>query len=58
MESSIALMVSGYLIARISILVVIGYLVYRVLRPTSGNAGTQPTLAPARTSNNSKQLAR
>jgi hypothetical protein len=58
MESSIALMVSGYLITRIGILAVIGYVVYRVLRSTSGNVGIQPTLAPARTSNNSRQFSR
>jgi hypothetical protein len=33
MENDIALMASGYLLARIGVLVAIGYLVYRVLRP-------------------------
>lgn len=34
METNIALMASGYLLARIGVLVAFGYLVYRVLRPT------------------------
>ena len=33
MESNIALIASSYLLARIGVLAVVGYLVYRVLRP-------------------------
>ena len=33
METNIALMASGYLLARIGVLIAFGYLVYRVLRP-------------------------
>lgn len=33
MENDIALMASGYLFARIGVLVAFGYLVYRVVRP-------------------------
>ena len=33
MENDIALMASGYLLARIGALVAFGYLIYRVLRP-------------------------
>ena len=32
METNIALMASGYLLARIGVLIAFGYLVYRVLR--------------------------
>ena len=34
METNIALMASGYLLARIGVLIAFGYLIYRVLRPT------------------------
>ena len=34
MENSIALMASGYLFARIGVLIAFGYLVYRVLQPS------------------------
>ena len=33
MENDIALMASGYVLARIGVLVAFGYLIYRVLRP-------------------------
>ena len=33
MDTNIALMASGYLLARIGVLIAFGYLVYRVLRP-------------------------
>ena len=33
MENDIALMASGYVLARIGLLVAFGYLIYRVLRP-------------------------
>ena len=33
MENDIALMASGYLLARIGVLIAFGFLVYRVLRP-------------------------
>ena len=45
MENDIALMVSGYLLARLGLLAVFGYLIYRVLRPT-------PSKAPAQTQSN------
>ena len=35
MENDIALVASGYLLVRIGVLVAIGYLIYRVLRPAS-----------------------
>lgn len=33
METNIALMASGYLLARIGVLIAFGYIIYRVLRP-------------------------
>ena len=41
MESNIALMASGYLLARIGVLVAFGFLIYRVLRPTPSKARIQ-----------------
>ena len=34
MENDIALMASGYLLARIGVLIAFGYLFYRILRPS------------------------
>lgn len=38
MENDIALMASGYLLARIGVLVAFGYLIYRVLRGSQRRA--------------------
>ena len=41
MENDIALMASGYLLARIGVLVAFGYLFYRVLRPSPSKVRIQ-----------------
>jgi hypothetical protein len=42
MENDIALMATGYLLTRIGVLAVVGYLVYRVLRPEPAKVRIKP----------------
>lgn len=45
METDIAMIATGYVLARISIVAAIGYLIYRVMR-------TQPSRVPLKTQSN------
>lgn len=58
MENDIALMASGYLLARIGVLVAFGYLIYRVLRPAPSKVRVQSRNVYARERYNAPRLDR
>ncbi|UCH39120.1 MAG: hypothetical protein JSU67_13255 [Gammaproteobacteria bacterium] len=58
MENDIALMATGYLLARIGVLLAFGYLIYRVLRPTSRRVRVQAQSQYARERSNATRLNR
>ena len=58
MENDIALMASGYLLARIGILAAFAYLIYRVLRPAPKKVRIQSQSEYARERYNATRLDR
>ena len=58
MENDIALMASGYLLARIGMLLAFGYLIYRVLRRTPSRVRIQARSQYARERANATRLDR
>ena len=58
MENDIALMASGYLLARIGILAAFAYLIYRVLRPEPKKVRIQSQSEYARERYNATRLDR
>lgn len=58
MENDIALMASGYLLARLGILAAFGYLIYRALRPAPSKVRVQSRNTYARERYNASRLDR